>query len=102
MMARRFLIVFLVAFLIGFVIGTAIRLSAQAPTAQQSIAQTLRDLAACQAQLAPGTRLQAELVAGNLVDWPTVKKSIEAANPAQVLDLSTKKLSPKPEKESAK
>lgn len=69
--------------------------SQPAQTPQQALAITLKQLGACQSQLGPLTGLQADVVAGVYVDWPTVKQVLEAANPTMQLDLKTHKVTSK-------
>lgn len=65
---------------------------------QAALAQSLRELGACQSRLGPLTSLQAEIVDGKYMDLQTVKRMIEAANPTLVFDLDTKLVTPKQEK----
>lgn len=63
------------------------------------VANALRDLGRCEAQLPALRELQAARVDGSLVDLDTVKRRIESANPDLMLNPQTFKLSPKAEKD---
>lgn len=98
---RRCLSAFLFAVPVGFLLMAythlAVKVFAQTPpqTPQQALVVTLKQLGACQSQLGPLTGLQADVIAGTYLDWPTVKQQVEAANPTLVLDVKTHLVTPK-------
>lgn len=96
-MKAKFWASFAIAILVGICLShLALEAQQQAPSTQAQLAQTLADLSDCQSKASDGSRLKAELVAGNLVQWSTVKKVVESTNPTLMFDEKTHKVTIKP------
>ena len=84
-----------VAVATGFCLGTVWGQSPQSKplTLQQTLAQKMRELGSCQANL---LGLQAEMVDGNLLTLQAFKMKMEDANPTYSLDPVTLKITIRP------
>lgn len=81
---------------VAAIIAITVAYAQQQQDPKVTLAQTINDLGACQAQLGQLNQLRAQVVVGNLVDLQTVKADFEAANPTLVLDTKTWAATAKP------